>query len=151
MTDQLRTCNRCEFKTDEPLPECPECGGSLFTRRRRLILGWILLVDGAFLVVFMAGLMIVIGNVMRRSADPGATTRFDGTPAQAYMIFGILGLVMVFGFSVCIAGWGQIRNRRRNPMLVKVILWLAAALFVLGELAMVFDGGTHRYEGRRLN
>ncbi|HET9532929.1 MAG TPA: hypothetical protein VFQ92_21420 [Blastocatellia bacterium] len=101
-------------------------------------LGWVLAVTGAFLVIFMTGLIILIAYIMAQTGKPGSTTSFSGTRMEAVMIFGILGIVWVFGLTSLAGGIWQVRHGRRNKKLTAIILWLGAAFMVIGLLVEVF-------------
>ena len=90
-------------------------------------LGLLLAGAGAYLIVLIAG-------IIRRSGDPGATTRFTGGGWEAALIFGALGFVLLLGVTGILMGLWQIRHGRRNPKLVRVVIvfyvifWAAAVL-----------------------
>jgi hypothetical protein len=90
------------------------------------------MVIGTLLSVGMAYLLVLIDGIIRRSHDPGATTRFTGTAADAAFACGVMGLVLVFGIVAVTAGVWQVRHGTRNPRLVKVVLALAALFIAAG-------------------
>ena len=86
----------------------------------------------------MTGLIILIAYIMAQTGKPGSTTSFSGTRMEAVMIFGILGIVWVFGLTSLAGGIWQARHGRRNKKLTAIILWLGAAFMVIGLLVEVF-------------
>jgi hypothetical protein len=129
-----QTCPQCRAQARAWMDWCPDCGVRLSKPGRIRALGWMLMVIGAGLTAGMAYLLVLIGGIIRHSDDPGATTRFGGTPRDALMIYGILGLVLAFGVVAMAAGAWQARYGTRNPRLVKVVLVFAAAFFAIGAL-----------------
>lgn len=101
------------------------------------IFGWVLVSLGAFLVVFMAGLGVVVGRIIAGS-DPEATTRFSGDATQAAIMFGVFGVIGLFGLAAITAGVSSIRHGRTNARRVGVVLAFGCALFVLGQLVVLF-------------
>ncbi|MBK9168346.1 MAG: hypothetical protein IPM24_12875 [Bryobacterales bacterium] len=55
--------------------------------------GWALVGVGSLLLALMTPIIVSMALVIARSGDPGAATRFDGSPAMAPTIFAVLGLV----------------------------------------------------------
>jgi hypothetical protein len=136
-TGETRVCYKCGHETDRVLTECPECGQKLRTSGQVKVLGWVLLLLGAFLVVFMGSIAFLVARIIAGTDEPGATTRFDGGPKEVAMIFGIFGLVLAFGFTSMVAGFWQVWYGRRNKRLVWVILGIAVSLLVIGELIQI--------------
>jgi len=101
-------------------------------------LGWVLVGIGAFLVVFMAGLSLVVGRIIARSGNPEATTRFTGDTSDAAIMFGIFGVIALFGLLGMAAGASQIRQGRVNRRMVTVVLVLGVAIFVGAQLSLLF-------------
>jgi MFS family permease len=137
-TDEANSCFKCDFETTIPLAECPRCGSRMLTAKHIRRLGWVLIATGIFLAAFMAVLIILIAGIVAQSDNPAATTRFSGTPFQAAMILGLLGLVLAFGLACIIAGVYQIRHGRRNKKLIRITLWLAFALLIIGIVIQAF-------------
>jgi uncharacterized paraquat-inducible protein A len=131
---QPRICYKCDYETDRVLTECPECGQKLRTAGHIKVLGWVLLLLGAFLVVFMGAISFIVAGIISRTGQPGVTTSFNGGPKEAAMIFGIFGLVLAFGFTSMVAGFWQVWYGRRNKRLVFVMLGIAASLWVIAEV-----------------
>lgn len=130
----VQTCSQCQFQAQSWVDNCPRCGLLLSRPSRVRALGWAMMVLGAGLVVGMAYLIVAIARIIAQSDDPDATSRFAGTPAQALMVYGILGLVLVFGVVSVVAGAWQVRYGTRNPRLVKLVLGLAAVFMGIGVL-----------------
>jgi hypothetical protein len=132
-------CYKCDYESAEPLMHCPRCGHLLRTASQVRRLGWVLAATGAFLLVFMTGIMVLIAYIMAQTGKPGSTASFNGGALEAAMIFGILGLVWVFGLTGLITGIWQIKHGRRNRNLTRIILWLGAAFLVIAALVQIPD------------
>ena len=128
----VQTCPQCAAVARSWEDFCPQCSARISSPSRIRALGWMLMVIGTGLAVGMAYLIVRIARIVEGSDDPGATTRFTGTGAQALMTFGILGLVLAFGIVTLTAGAWQARHGTRNPRLVKVVLAFAAAFIAVG-------------------
>lgn len=136
-TGEPRVCYKCDYETDRVLTDCPQCGQRLRTASTVKVLGWVLLLLGAFLVLFMGVITVVVAGIISQTGKPGSTQSFDGGPKEMLMIFGIFGLVIAFGFTSMVAGFWQIWYGRRAKHLVKIMLGIAVALLVIGELVQV--------------
>jgi hypothetical protein len=130
----VQTCPQCQTQARSWVDWCPDCGVRLSSPSRIRALGWVLIVIGTGLVAGMAYLLVVIADIIRGSSDPGATSRFAGTPRDALMIYAILGLVLAFGAVSVVSGAWHVRYGTRNPRLVKVVLGFAAVFFGIGAL-----------------
>jgi hypothetical protein len=82
----------------------------------------------------MSAIIIFMLGVVNQPARPGGGARFTGTKDQMYMIFGILGFVLLFGFTSLIAGLWQLVFGRRNMMLIYLILGLGAIFLIGGSI-----------------
>lgn len=133
----VAVCYKCDYETDALLTDCPECGRRLRTVGQIKVLGWVLLLLGTFLVLFMGVITFVVAGIISRTGAPGSTTSFNGGPKEMLMIFGIFGLVLTFGLTSMVAGFWQVKYGRRNKRLVVVMLGIAVALAVVGELVQV--------------
>ena len=95
----ILSCHKCDFETSERLAKCPQCGSRLQSVKKVRILGWLLLVIGTGLVIFMGTLGVVLARIIAGSGDPGATTRFTGGPKEVSLIITVFGLVISFGLA----------------------------------------------------
>ena len=128
----VHTCPQCATVARSWEDFCPRCGARISSPSRIRALGWMLMVIGTGLTVGVTYLIVLIARIIEGSDDPGATTRFTGTQAQALMTFGILGVVLAFGVLAITAGAWQARHGTRNPRLVKVVLAFAAVFITFG-------------------
>ena len=135
-----RACYNCDYEVaDASVKKCPQCGkGRVLTRGQVRALGWVLLALGAFLVLFMGGITVLVAGIIANANVPGSTNRFKGDSKQMAIMFGLFGLVIAFGFASLVAGASQIRHGRRNKSLVKVVLGIFVAIVVVGELVFLF-------------
>ncbi len=132
MTKML-SCPKCSFETSETLARCPSCGSSLQSARKVRTLGWLLLVLGTFLVLFMGTLGIYLGSIISNSSEPGATTRFTGGPDDVAFIVLIFGLVISFGLASIAGGIWQIKYGKPNRILMVAMFLVAGILFVIAR------------------
>lgn len=132
--EQFLPCPSCRQVNSTHYDICPNCGQILHAVSIR-VRGAISLVLGLLLAGGVGYLIVWMANVIRHSADPGATNRFNGGPAAALGIFALLGFVWVFGVvSIVMGGW-MLRYGWRNAKL-KRIVWGFAIVFWLASLAV---------------
>lgn len=120
----------CGGTVDGTVAKCPKCGSRMRTSRGIKRLGWVLLLLGLFLFGMMA---VLTWNTAPMLLYPGETTaggsRYTGTAEQAQWIFGLFGIVAVFGLGTMINGAYQITTGRRSRAITFATLALAAILF----------------------
>ena len=104
-----------------------------------MILGWMLLVLGTFLVVVMGGLGIYLGQLIAQSGAPGSGTRFTGGPNDVAMIVAVFGLVISFGIAAMAGGAWQIKYGKPNRKLM-IAMFLVAGILVVIAWAMKATG-----------
>jgi len=130
---KILSCPKCSFETSETLARCPSCGSRLQSARKVRTLGWLLLVIGTFLVLFMGTLGIYLGSIISGSNEPGATTRFTGGPDDVAFIVLIFGLVISFGIASIAGGIWQIKYGKPNRILMVAMFLVAGILFVIAR------------------
>ena len=131
---KILSCPKCSFETTETLPKCPNCGSRLQSKAKVRILGWVLLVIGTSLVLFMSGLGIYLAQLIARSGEPGQTTRFSGGPEDVAFIVAIFGLVISFGLASMVGGIWQIKYGKPNRKLMVAMFVVAGILFVIARV-----------------
>ncbi len=132
------SCHRCDFETAEQLAKCPKCGSRLQSARKVRILGWLLLVIGTGLVIFMGTLGVRLARIIAGSGDPEATTRFTGGPEVVTLIVTVFGLVISFGLASMVGGLWQIWYGKPNKKLMVVMFVVAGLLIVIGKVVKWF-------------
>jgi uncharacterized paraquat-inducible protein A len=130
---KVLSCAKCSFETTESLSRCPNCGGHLQSARKVRILGWLLLVIGAFLVIFMGTLGIYLGSIISQTGESTSTTRFTGGPQDVALIVAIFGLVISFGIASMAGGIWQIVYGKPNRKLMVAMFLVAGILVVIGR------------------
>lgn len=103
------------------------------------MLGWVLVVLGTVLVVFMGGLGIILGGIIAGTNQPGSTSRFTGGPEVVLFIVVIFGLVILFGLVSMATGAWQIWYGKPNTMLRVIMIVVAGLLFLIGSTVSFFD------------
>jgi len=112
---------------------CPQCNRGLQTNQQVRLRGMALVVLGGVLFVGMAYLIWVMANIMRHKVG-GPTSSFTGTPRDAAFIFGILGVVLVFGFTSLSTGLWLVTFGRPNRLLSGAVLALGLVAVALSVL-----------------
>lgn len=131
---KILSCPKCSFETTETLPKCPNCGSRLQSKAKVRILGWVLLVIGTCLVLFMSALGIYLAQLIARSGEPGQRTSFSGGPEDVAFIVAIFGLVISFGLASIVGGIWQIKYGKPNRKLMVAMFVVAAILFVIARV-----------------
>lgn len=102
-------------------------------------LGWVLIGVGAFLVLFMGYIALVVGRIILHSNDPDATTRFTGGPGMILFTFAVFGVVIAFGLVSLLNGIWQVRYGKRNPHFLQWMFWMIPAFGLFGVLAGIIE------------
>ena len=126
---RILSCAKCSFETSEPLNRCPNCGGRLQSAKKVRVLGWLLLLIGTGLVIFMGALGLYLGQIITQPGDSTSTTRFTGGPQDVMLIVAIFGLVISFGLASMAGGIWQIIYGKPNRILM-VAMFLVAGILV---------------------
>ena len=106
---KVLSCAKCSFETSETVTRCPNCGGRLQSAKKVRVLGWLLLVIGAFLVIFMGALGIYLGQIITQTDQSTSTTRFTGGPNDVGIDRGRLRFSNLFW--ACEHGGRHLANR----------------------------------------
>jgi hypothetical protein len=130
-------CKYCGGKVPHWGDSCTVCGRVAHPPHRLRIWGAVHLISGLAISGAMGYLMVVIGQIIRHSQDPRATIRFSGGPLEIVILYGVLSLPLLVGFTLIAAGLWQLRYGRRHPNRVRVaFIWYF--LLLGGALAMQF-------------
>jgi hypothetical protein len=127
------SCPKCDFKTNESLATCPNCGRRLQSLKKVRILGWLLVLLGGGLVIFMAGLGIILAGVITGTGQSENTARFTGGREDILFIAAIFGLVISFGLASIAGGAWQIWYGRPNKKLMVAMFVVAGLLWVIAS------------------
>jgi uncharacterized paraquat-inducible protein A len=131
---KVLSCAKCSFETSESLSRCPNCGGRLQSARKVRVLGWMLLVIGAFLVICMGTLGIYIGSLISQTGESTSTARFTGGPQDVALIVAVFGLVISFGIATMAGGIWQIVYGKPNRKLMVAMFLVVGILIVIAKV-----------------
>lgn len=137
---QHKTCFKCKYEGQTAEKLCPRCRKRLRTGTEIRTLGGVLAALGAFLVVMMGAITFFAIGLVSQSGKTGTGARFSGTKDQMYIMFGIFGFVLLFGFTSLVAGLWQLLFGRRNMMLIYIILGLGVIFLVGGTIFRAVAG-----------
>lgn len=137
--NDARVCQRCGTETYDTAARCARCGGRVTSAKMMRALGWLLVGLGTFLVVLMGAITIYVANVVYHSNDPGATTTFTGGAEMEFFMFGLFGLVLVFGVACVASGAWQARYAKPNRKLMFLVLGLGVLFFVIGRVVRLMN------------
>jgi hypothetical protein len=118
---ELKYCANCNFDTTESFTHCPQCGKPLTHSGPIRVRGWILIVVGAFLVLLMGGITVLVTVNL---------SHFTGNSIQLVSMFLMFGLVIVIGIFSLVTGAWQIKYGKRNKILTFIGFGLAALLVI---------------------
>lgn len=129
----LSTCNSptCAFTVEGDAEICPRCGGPMRAVRESRARGWVLLLIGLFLILFMAA---ITWNMAPMLMEPGADSdggRFTGTADQARMILMLFAAIIAFGAASAANGAFQIATGRQSKVFTALALLIAAGLIAI--------------------
>ena len=133
----MQTCYslRCGYVTDVEGTKCPKCGGRLRTARFIRTLGWLQLLIGLFLVGLMGTITFFLAPIMLHAGQIDGGTSYTGSPAQAQLILGFFGIIIVFGLGTMASGLWQVATGTRNRWIAIVMLGMVL-LLVIGYSAV---------------
>jgi len=131
---KVLSCAKCSFETSESLSRCPNCGGRLQSARKVRVLGWMLLVIGAFLVICMGTLGIYIGSLISQTGESTSTSRFTGGPQDVALIVAVFGIVISFGIATMAGGIWQIVYGKPNRKLMVAMFLVVGILIVIAKV-----------------
>ena len=133
-----KTCFRCNYEADTAETTCPRCGKTLKSSRNLRIRGGILLACGGFLIVFVtaiAGFLayLYFGGVMKIPHAEAAKTGM-----MMFLIFGLLGFIVLFGVLALINGIYMLKTGRRSLVLMWLMLGMVFIMIFGGAFLSVF-------------
>jgi len=137
----LSTCNEptCAVTLEGNVATCPKCGGPMRRVGESPVRGWILVILGAFLILFMGAIALILAPTM---LDPGETidgSSFTGTAEEARTALLLFGAVILFGFVAFANGVYMLKTRTQSKGFVIATLALAAIMLVIGWTIMGWD------------
>jgi sulfite exporter TauE/SafE len=100
--------------------------------RHARVRGWVLVVIGLFLILVIGAVTWLLAP---RMLNPGVEiegSTFSGTPDQALLIFGLFGIVTLFGIGTLANGVILVATGRRNRALTIMLVTIATPFLVLG-------------------
>ena len=95
-------------------------------------LGWVLMFIGPCLSIMMLVVAGSLFDTIYHLGRPAGLSRWHGGPAFTRLVFELFGAVFLLGIAIFAGGWYQVRAGRRHPVLVGIVLVLAAATAYLG-------------------
>jgi len=131
--DDLSTCWSCGYRTHRFRSTCPQCGAGLLSRRWSRRFGSILTLLGLVLTIGMAVLLVKLSPMLRHPGADFDGMRFDGTPAQALMVWAVLAAVLVFGMTATSYGGWQVATGKRSRKVVFAMLGIFSGLCLLAR------------------
>ena len=129
----------CAVTVDGKAEVCPKCGGAMRPVGESPVRGWILLILGLFLVLFMGVIAWMLAPTMMRPGEDIDGSSFSGTPEQARTAMLLFGAVILFGFVAIANGIYMLRTRRQSIGFVVVTLVLAVAMLAIGYTIIGWD------------
>lgn len=94
------------------------------------VLGWLLIVLGLFLGVFMGWITHFMVGVVNAPTEPGSLPHWTGSHEITVRMFWLFGTVILFGVVSFANGIWCLRHRAFQPVLRLLMLLLGVALFV---------------------
>lgn len=132
----LSTCPKptCAATVEGKASVCPKCGGPMRMVSESPVRGWILLIIGLFLVLFMGAITLSLAPTLLQPGKDVDGGSFSGTADDARMILALFGIVIAFGVTSASYGAYQLIFRRES----KVFIFLTLLIAVVLVLACVF-------------
>ena len=122
------TCPSCGAWADGAVAACPRCGAAMQLKKASTVRGWLLIVIGVFLVLFMGAITTKVAPTMFHPGEQIGGSSFTGTAEQAKMFLGIFGLVILVGLVSLAYGIFQVVTRRESVAFIALSLGVAGLL-----------------------
>ena len=137
----LSTCNdpTCSVTLAGKVAACPKCGGPMRRVGESPVRGWILVVLGLFLILFMGAITLMLAPTMMRPGETIDGASFAGTPEQARTALLLFGAVILFGLVAFANGLYMLKTRTQSKGFVVATLALAAIMLAIGWTIMGWD------------
>jgi hypothetical protein len=119
----------CGITIEGSEKKCPKCGWAMRGTRNIRIRGWLLLVCGLFLVLFMGGITWKLSPMLLHPEQAYADGTFTGTPDQARTFLNLFLMVILFGALGTANALYMISTGRQNRWFVIGTLGLAVVLY----------------------
>ncbi|MFL6229407.1 MAG: hypothetical protein ACJ741_11570 [Pyrinomonadaceae bacterium] len=132
-----RVCMRCGRETMDEAKRCASCGGAVVAARTMRRLGWVMVLLGAFLFLFMGAITIYVAQLVFQTRAPGGRAAFEGSPEMEFFMFGLFGFVLFFGVTAMVSGALQVRNGRSNRKLMLFMIGLGLLFIIIGRIVRV--------------
>jgi hypothetical protein len=94
--------------------------------------GWVLILVGLFLVLFMAAIAWSVGPLMLKPGIEIDGTTFTGTAEQGQIFLALFGLVGGFGALCLVNGLHMVATGRRSQAFTRITLLLFFLLLAAG-------------------
>jgi hypothetical protein len=120
----------CGITIEGSEKKCPKCGWAMRSSRNIRMRGWLLLVCGLFLVLFMGGITLNMLPTLAHPEQAIAAGTFTGTPEQARTFLNLFLMVILFGALGTVNALYMILTGRQNRWFVIGTLVLAVILGV---------------------
>lgn len=128
---------KCGLDAPSEALRCERCGGKLRGKSMMRVLGVMMFLLGSLLIVVMSVLIVFTIRAANGNGNAFAGSRFTGTHSDLVTIYGVFGLVLVFGAVSAMAGLWQMIFGKRNKWLIWTVLGLGL-LFYLAAMAVAF-------------
>ena len=89
---------------------------------------------GIGLVACLLGAVAAAASFMLPPALQHGSSRFNGTPAQALMVWGVLSAVLVFGATATVYGAWTVATGKRNLTVAYVMVGIFSASYLLAQM-----------------
>ena len=121
----MRNCFKCGFRESTSEKRCPKCSRPLFSATNVRIRGFLMVACGVFLTGVMGWLLVWTSD--RAAAQTGS--RFTGTREQLLTIYGLYGIILLFGVISFVAGMWQLILGSRSKIFVRSLVGLGVLVF----------------------
>lgn len=145
---ESRSCLGCGYEGDSSAAQCPECGGRMFSASSVRNRGWVLIVLGVGLTIFMGVVIINQAINVYHSGEPDAKVRFTGGTGMLWLMFGVLGLVFSLGVTSVVNGIWQVLYGKRNRHLATILFGLYSVMGVIVALVWLFSPAQEQVKRR---
>jgi hypothetical protein len=120
----------CGGWADGAATACPRCGGPMRAEKGPTARGWVLMILGLFLALFMGAITLMVAPSMLQPGQEVDGGTWTGTGQQARLALGLFAGVIVLGLSFAVTGLSIVVTGRQNRLFTILSLALAALVFL---------------------
>jgi hypothetical protein len=138
--EELRSCLFCGYTSNEEISQCPGCQSKrkFLTKKRLLIMGWVQLICGLFLVGMMGTITINVLPSLLPLGHQAGIKIFTGTPEQARLMLILFSILIMTGLACTVSGLWLLITKRIKKWLYWLTIGLFSSVFFAVQYVLIY-------------